>query len=509
VIVRLDELVQRLGGSLLPDVGAGADIPDVHLDSRRVQRGDLFAALSGTRTDGARFIDDAVARGAGAVLAERTLVGLRVPTLVHADARRILGRAAALVHGDPAAGMFIVGITGTNGKTTTAHFLGQMLEHAGRRPAVFGTAGHRLAGGETVASTHTTPDGTELARLLARHAAGGGDALVLEVSSHALVQQRTAGLRFDVAVFTGLSRDHLDYHGTLEEYAAAKARLFESLDARATAVIRHGAQGSEQMADAARRCGARVVTYALDPDDGVEVDLRATRRSTDPRGTQLSLNGMGITRKKLWLPLVGRYNVENALAATAAMLSSGAGPSISVEGLASVAFAPGRLEPVPVDDARGFEVFVDYAHTDAALENVCLALRERLAERPQKTAAERGRLLLVFGCGGDRDRGKRAPMGRVAGRLADVVVVTSDNPRSEDPEAIIAEILVGLDESAAAGRVEVLVEGDRRSAIRAAIERARPGDIVLVAGKGHERTQTIGSESRPFDDREVAREVLS
>ena len=331
-----------------------------------------------------------------------------------------------------------------------------------------------------------------LQRLVRRHRELGGDALVLEVSSHALCQERIAGLRVSCGVFTNLSRDHLDYHGDLERYVAAKARLFSSLGPDAVAVLNADDPRHTIMADAARSSGARIQTYGTRRS----ADLCALETRFDLDSTYLTLSGMGISPARLRMPLSGRFNVSNALAASAAVLMSGASPSAVVEGLATVSSPPGRLEPID-SGGRGFRVFVDYAHTEEALRGVLEVLREALAGAP-------GRILLVFGCGGDRDPGKRAGMGSIASRLAELCVVTSDNPRSEDPEKIIDDIRAGM-----SGEAEVWIEPDRRLAIEKAIGLARPGDVVLIAGKGHETTQTVGEEVLPFDDRRAAAEVLS
>jgi UDP-N-acetylmuramoyl-L-alanyl-D-glutamate--2,6-diaminopimelate ligase len=507
--MRLADLVENLGGGLQPAAGADRRITGVHLDSRRVGAGDLFCALSGTRADGSSFARDAVQRGAGAILADRHLeIPAGIPLWIHPQARRVAGLASALVMGEPSRGQFLVGITGTNGKTTTAHLVGHLLKHAGRRPAVLGTAGNRLADGAVVPSTHTTPDAPELQRLLARHREMGGDSAALEVSSHALDQERTAGLDFDVAVFTNLSRDHLDYHPDLEAYARAKQRLFESLRPGAHAVVNADEPASERMSAAARARNAEVVTYSARSRG----DLCATDVRTSLRGTHIVLHGMGISRTRLWLPLAGRFNVENALAAAVCALVSGASPSQVVEGLAAAPGAPGRLEAVSTN-GRGFALFVDYAHSEDALENVCRTLRGSLTEDPPDEdpgmlvppLRRGGRLIVVFGAGGDRDQGKRAPMGRVVNALADVAIVTSDNPRSEDPARILADIVAGMQPA----RARRVVEPDRRRAIEIACGEARPGDVVLIAGKGHETTQTVGREVHSFDDRAVAREVLA
>ncbi|MCP3916308.1 MAG: UDP-N-acetylmuramoyl-L-alanyl-D-glutamate--2,6-diaminopimelate ligase [bacterium] len=513
-MIRLADLVRRLGGRCeLPD--AGPTIWDVHLDSRRVGVGDLFVALPGASADGAGFVSDAVARGAVAVLAPSELdlrgvpvelPGLDVVQWVHPDARRAAGLAAAAVCGEPAQHLAVCGITGTNGKTTTAHILGHLLEHSGRAPAVLGTAGHRLSGGRALEASHTTPDAPELHRLFRLHRLSGGDCVVMEASSHALLQERTAGIDFTVAVFTNLTRDHLDYHGDMPSYVRAKARLFEQLGPYSAAVLNADDPMWETMAEAAREQGARVVTYSTRSDS----DLRAARLSTDLQGSRFVLDGMGIFSKEMRLPLRGRYNVENALAAAAAARLMGASPSDVSEGLATTSAAPGRLEPIPTG-SRGFELYVDYAHTPDALERVLVALREDLDAReadgdPSAASQNRGRLIVVFGCGGDRDAGKRPEMGHVATRLADVAIVTSDNPRGEAPERIVAQILDGVEPGAPA---EPLIEVDRRRAIQRAVEVALPGDVVLVAGKGHERGQVIQGCVVAFDDRVVAKEVLS
>lgn len=497
-MVELDRLVAALGGeihgqSAVQRTGRSVDVLDVRLDSRFVGVGDLFAALPGRAANGARFVRSAADRGAVAVLSPTPISDATVPVWVHPRARRAAGEAAALVHGRPSRDMTVVAVTGTNGKTTTAHLAGQLLALVGRRVAVFGTTGHRLAGGVSLPSTHTTPDAPELQRLLRRHREAGGDAVALELSSHALDQERHAGLDVSVAVFTNLTRDHLDYHGDMDAYLAAKRRLFEELAPGSAAVLNAGDPASPSMARAARARGARVFTYGT----GSRADLGASRVVPVPRGTQLILEGMGISDIEVTLPLVGRHNVENTLAALAAVLATGASPSHAVGGLAALSAAPGRLEPVEAGES-GPRVFVDYAHTPDALERVLTALREQFS-------APGTRLICVFGAGGDRDRGKRAPMGAAVGRLADLAVLTSDNPRSEDPAQIAHEVLEGLRPVAR----EHALELDRRAAIALALARARRGDVVLIAGKGHETGQTIGANVEPFDDREVARELLA
>ena len=498
-MVLLSELVASLGGTVdapAPPGDASPAIRDVHVDSRRVAEGTLFAALPGRATDGARHVPDATRRGAVAVLApERLAQAPEIACWIHPEARRVAGLAAAVVYGRPTADVPVIGITGTNGKTTVAHLMGDVLTHLGHRPAVLGTVGHRLWGA-FVEATHTTPDATELQRLCRRHRELGGDAVVLEISSHALDQERAAGLELSVAVWTNLSHDHLDYHVSMDAYAAAKERIFALLRPDGTAVVNADDALAPRMIRAAEGRGARVVTFGI----GSRADLRVSRMEEDRQGTRLFLEGMGVPRTGLYLPLVGRHNVENALATLVAILSLGASPSRVLEGLATVTPPPGRLEPIDTG-VRGFRVFVDYAHTPQALERVLSTLRDLLSEGAE---SKQGRLVCVFGCGGERDRDKRAVMGSIVASLADVCVVTSDNPRGEDPEAILQEVQAGMAEP----RGEVVAEVDRRAAIRAALHRAQPGDLVLIAGKGHEAWQQLSNQRVPFDDRLVAAEEL-
>jgi UDP-N-acetylmuramoyl-L-alanyl-D-glutamate--2,6-diaminopimelate ligase len=343
--------------------------------------------------------------------------------------------------------------------------------------------------GELSSTGLSTPDPVAVQEGLARLRAQGADAVAMEVSSHALDQGRVGAVHFSHAVFTNLSRDHLDYHGDMQQYAAAKSLMFSTLPRGAAAVINLDDDWSGCMREAAEAAGANVTTYSIE----AQADLRASELRIDSGATHLTLSGMGISLARLRLPLSGRFNASNALAASAAVLLSGASPGPVVSGLASVSSPPGRLERVDLP-AGAPRVYVDYAHTPDALERVLAALRETLP-------AGAGRLVVVFGCGGDRDRGKRALMGRVAGELADRVVVTSDNPRSEDPAGIVEMVAAGVP----AG-VELEVEVDRRAAIRRALRGAREGDVVLVAGKGHEAVQISADGTRPFDDRRVVEE---
>jgi len=437
-------------------------VGDVHEDSRRCGPGALFVAVRGTREDGLAYARDAVARGAVAVAAESDpragVPWLRVPS-----ARQAAGELADLVYGDPSSRLALVGVTGTNGKTTTAHLVAQVLPGT---TGFIGTTGVRFPGAELEAR-NTTPGATDFRRILRDMHAAGCTACAAEVSSHALDQRRVDGLRFRAAVYTNLSGDHLDYHGSMEEYAGAKARLFAMLEPGAVAVL-----NARDPACARVRTWARVERFGV---GDVSVEAGGTR--FDWRG------------RRPFVPLVGRHNAENAAAALETVRALGLDEDEAVARLARVEPARGRLEAV---QSRPFLVLVDYAHTDDALENVLRSVREVTA----------GRVAVVFGCGGDRDRTKRPRMGAVAARLADRVVLTNDNPRSEDPGRIATEVLAGL------GGRETTVQLDRRAAIRDAIGWAQPGDAVLIAGKGHETYQQVGAARLPFDDAEVAREAL-
>jgi len=458
----LGQLASEAGYAALGD--PAARIRGVTEDSRRCGPGDLFVAMPGTRDDGLRYARDAASRGAVAVAGERD-PGAGIPWIRVPDARQSAGRLADLVYGDPSREIALLGVTGTNGKTTTAHVAAQLLPG---QVGFIGTTGIRFPGRDLPA-TNTTPSATEMRRLLRAMVDAGCVACAMEVSSHALVQARVDGLRFRAAVYTNLSGDHLDYHRTIEEYAAAKQHLFELLDGDATAIV----NGRDRVCTRIRT-RARVVRFA---PRSVVVEARRTRFRW--RG------------REVWTPLVGRHNAENAAAALEAACALGADPREAVEALKGVLPARGRLEPV---QSEPFLVLVDYAHTDDALEKALRAVREMTP----------GAIHLVFGCGGDRDRSKRPRMGRVAAKRADHILVTNDNPRSEDPERIAEEIVGGL------GRLgRFRVQLDRRAAIREAIAAAQPGDAVLIAGKGHETGQIVGSQVLPFDDVMVAREELA
>jgi len=462
-----------------------ADVTDVVADSRRCRAGCCFVAVRGTETDGHEHVPEAAAAGAAAVVCQDAVpVPPGVARAVVKDARAAVGRLAQALRGWPVRKLTCVGITGTNGKTTVAHLIRTVLAAAGHVPALLGTISYQTPRRSVPAGT-TTPDPISLAELTAEMAADGCTHLVMEASSHALDQRRTAGVAFDVAVFTNLSGDHLDYHHTMAAYQAAKRRLFEALGAEAVAVINRDDPAGEDMAAASK---APVRWYGLSP----AADLWARIDRIDSAGTDFTFVGdSGHVGART--PLIGRHNVFNCLAAALACEAMGVELKAAAEALATVRYVPGRLQRVPAD--LPFETFVDYAHTDDALRNVLGSLRP----------VARGRLILVFGCGGDRDRTKRPRMARVAEELADEVVITSDNPRSEKPEAIIEEIRAGL---SAEGRDKAAVEPDRKKAIGLAVALAGPGDVVLIAGKGHETYQVLGDRQIHFDDVEVAAEAL-
>lgn len=443
------------------------EITDVTHDSRTVQHGALFCCVRGEERDGHDFAAQAVHSGASALLVEREVGGVEVTQVVVRDVRRAMGYFAAAFHQHPSRDLTVVGVTGTNGKTTTAQMLGAILNQSGKRTSVFGT----------LTGIRTTPEAPELQRTLASERAKGSTAVVMEVSSHALALQRVAGMQFAVAVFTNLGHDHLDFHRTQDAYFAAKASLFSSDYTRLGVINRDDAYG-RKIADSAN---VPVVTYGR--DDARDVTVDASQAQFTWRDARVRC-GIG-----------GDFNVLNALAAATAAASLGTSVADVVSGLAAVGRIAGRFENV---NAGGdFSVIVDYAHTPEALRNV-------LASARALQSARGGRVTIVFGCGGDRDPSKRGEMGAAA-TAADNIIVTSDNPRYESPEAIIDAIVAGIP---SADRAKTIVEVDRRHAISRAIADARRGDVVIIAGRGHETMQSVGGSEVPFDDAVVARELL-
>ena len=483
--MELRELSAAVPGTQIAGDG-DTEISDLAYDSRRAGPGTLFFCVPGHTADGHDFARQVVAAGAAALVVERPL-GLGVPELRVADARAAMAPLAAAFHRDPTSELRVAGITGTNGKTTTAFLLRHILEAAGIRTGLLGTVKQVVGGAESEVG-RTTPEAIDLQGTFRAMLGADDRACVMEVSSHALALGRTAGIRFEAGVFTNLTQDHLDFHDDMDDYFAAKRLLFEPTDGeppRAAIVNADDAYG-------ARLAGEiDCVTFSA---AGAEADYRAADVAFDAQGATFRCLAPG-GEADVALPLPGHFNVENALAAIAAAGAMGVEVAGAARALATAARVPGRLEPV--DEGQGFPVLVDYAHTPDSLDNVLRAARRLTAER----------IVCVFGCGGDRDRAKRPLMGRIGAELADIAVVTSDNPRSEDPGAIIAEILAGIPGGADAERV--VVEPDRRAAIRLALKRAGDGDVVVIAGKGHEQGQELADgETVPFDDVTVAREAL-
>ncbi len=474
--MRIMELVAGLPVAV-PAPPPEAEITGIAHDSRRVEPGDLFVALVGQRFDGRIFAPEAMARGAAAVLARGAApAGFGGPWLEAAEPRALLGPLAARVYGHPDRELAVVGVTGTNGKSTVIELAASMLEAAGIASGRLGTLGYRF-GERLFSGERTTPEGSDLFRILRAMRDAGARGVAMEVSSHALVQGRVGGVGFDVAVFTNLTRDHFDFHAGFDDYFAAKRRLFDQLKPGGRAVVNLDDPYGRRLAGEL----ATPWTY------GRGGSVRAEAVRLDRAG----IAGELVTpagRTAFATPLLGRYNLENVLAAAAAASALAVPLEAIAAALAAARALPGRMESV--DRGQPFLAAVDYAHTDAALEAVLRSARE---------LAPGGRVIVVFGCGGDRDPGKRPLMGRVAGQLADLAIATSDNPRGEDPMAILAAVEAGLAQSGAAG---YLVVADRREAIRRAVAEARPGDAVVVAGKGHERWQLVGELQIPFVDRE-------
>ena len=459
------------------------EIRGVIHDSRRVKKGFVFVAIKGAKFDGHDFAGEALEQGAAALVTERKLdTPEGIPQIVVPNARLALAALGACFYGEPSTQVRVIGVTGTNGKTTTTHLIKRIIEASGQQAGLIGTIGYQIGQRELPATT-TTPESIDLQGYLADMVAANIRYAAMEVSSHALMQHRVAHLQFAAGVFTNLTRDHLDYHKTFEAYLDAKARLFEGLAPEAYAVL----NADDPACGALRqRTRAHVVTYGI--TGAADVTARVQAVTLD--GMTFELRS-GSTKLEIQSPLIGKHNVYNALAASAVGLAFGLGPEVIKKGLEGLHGVPGRLEPVP--NTQGLHILVDYAHTPDALENVLSALKPLV----------KGRLLLVFGCGGDRDRTKRPIMGAIGEKWADLFWITSDNPRTEDPLRIIAEIEAGVKD-----RARHRVEPDREAAIREAVKAARPGDLVLIAGKGHERYQIFKDTIVPFDDREAARKAV-
>jgi UDP-N-acetylmuramoyl-L-alanyl-D-glutamate--2,6-diaminopimelate ligase len=470
------------------------DVVQISADSRTLKPGSLFVAISGSREDGVRFIPEAIKRGASAVVLSTEsarqvdLDSVDATVIVVTDVRAAAADLAAKFFGHPSKEMRVAGVTGTNGKTTTTFLIQHICEAEMLRCGLIGTIRYKI-GERVLPAARTTPDALETQGLLAQMRDAGCKSVAMEVSSHAIHQKRVRGVEFDTAVFTNLTQDHLDYHKTMDAYFEAKAELLLGLGAQrfkpGKAVVNIDDRYGSQLAGRLEREGVAAITFG----QGARADFRASAVRTEFNGSSFQLDALG----KSWLvrvPLIGKFNVMNALAALAASHAMGVDLRSAVLAMASAPSVPGRLEPVPA--RRAFKVFVDYAHTDDALRNVLQTLR---ALQPRK-------IITVFGCGGDRDRAKRPLMGAAAAELSDFSIVTSDNPRSENPESIIHEIVSGMRGAA----MEVIL--DRKEAICRAVQIAEDHDIVLIAGKGHETTQVNGSRVEPFSDLAVAQSAI-
>jgi UDP-N-acetylmuramoyl-L-alanyl-D-glutamate--2,6-diaminopimelate ligase len=463
-------------------------VESIAYDSRRVQRNGLFVALRGEKNDGHEFTGQAIEKGASVIVAEREEKNPRVTCLVVENTRSALADLSATFYGQPARRLKLAAVTGTNGKTTTTFLIKHICEKAGLRCGLIGTVRYEI-GERVLPAARTTPESLDLQELLAQMANASCRAAAMEVSSHALAQERIRGLEWDVAVFTNLTQDHLDYHGTMENYFESKAKLFTQLAQQQkkrepVAVVNMDDRYGEQLLDKIDK-KISVITFGM----GVRADFRGSNYRMEFGGTSYQLDARGKSYL-VRVPLIGRFNVANSMAALAAANALGLNLREAVLSLGKSPQVPGRLEMVPAK--RQFQVFVDYAHTPDALVNVLKTLRE----------LEPGRLITVFGCGGDRDRQKRPLMGRIADQNADYSIITSDNPRKEDPNAIISEIEKGF----GSDRYEKVAE--RAEAIARAIALAQPRDVILIAGKGHETYQEFADHTVPFDDIQVARRAI-
>jgi UDP-N-acetylmuramoyl-L-alanyl-D-glutamate--2,6-diaminopimelate ligase len=474
--VKLATLLQRLPASTQVVGDRDAEVTSLAIDSRAVEPGALFVAVAGERVDGHAFIRDALAKGAAAIVAQtgRRVDGAAATVVYVPDTRRALSSIAAVFYGDPSRSMDVIGVTGTNGKTTTTHMIAQILKTAGRECGIIGTVG-AYVGRAMWDLSNTTPLPPELHALLAEMRKRGADSVAMEVSSHALALERVEDIRFRIGVLTNVTRDHLDFHETLEAYASAKHRLFTMCEA---AVINiddeHGARWADEI-----RHRVPTITYSLKGN----ADLVATDIEIGSKESRFFVGAM-----KMTLLVPARFNISNALAAMGVARHLGIGDDVVERALWTITNVPGRMEYV---GDNIIHAVVDYAHTPDALYQALWALRESTND-----------IALVFGCGGDRDKGKRAEMGRIAAQHAKRIYVTNDNPRTEDPMAIVAEIERGI------GSHPHVVETDRKRAIERAIDESNPGDIVLIAGKGHEKYQVVGDRVVPFDDSEVARAAI-
>ena len=495
VVMNFTDLLHQV--AIVERAGPDPVVRDVVYDSRHVAPGAVFVAMHGGTTDGNRYVENAIQQGAVAIVTDSRTTWTQLRAM-HSDCavarvehgRRALAGVSANFFGHPEKKLHLSGVTGTNGKTTTTYLLESMLRSAGRACVLVGTIEYHVAR-EIRPSPHTTPESRDLFQLFAEGVAAGATEAVMEVSSHALDQGRVWGLHWDTAVFTNLTQDHLDYHGDMESYFMAKAKMFTGAGAPPprVAVIHTADAYGQRLSGLAKQAGCDVVKYCMDSGDFRAEDVRLAANAT--RFRMMTPTGA----LELQTHLAGPVNVLNLLAASAAAMARGLTLEEIARGVENIAHVPGRFQTV--DCGQPFTVAIDYAHTDDALRNVTRLARLLAAPR-------HGRVITVFGCGGDRDRGKRPRMGRAAGEGSDFVVVTSDNPRSEDPGSILAEILPGVEESG----VKFAVEVDRARAIQLAIAEARENDVVVIAGKGHEKVQVLRDRTIPFDDAEEARHAL-
>ncbi|MFN0157763.1 MAG: UDP-N-acetylmuramoyl-L-alanyl-D-glutamate--2,6-diaminopimelate ligase [Bacteroidota bacterium] len=483
--VTVSKMFQTMYGRMV--VTHEVEVTGIQYDSRNVERGQMFVAIRGGNNDGHRYIQNAIGNGAkvvvmedDAALPDSLFMHAGVVKAVVPDARKALALMSANFHKHPSRALQLIGVTGTNGKTTTTSLIKSIIETGGKTAGLIGTIEYRI-GEETLPSTHTTPESLELNQLLATMVKKGCSATVMEVSSHALALYRVHGLTFAAATFTNLTQDHLDFHGSMESYFTAKHMLFQSLNESAGAVTNADDSYGRKMIEGTR---AQTISYSL----GGVADVVAENVHLGVRGTRFDVRYKG-TRHQVDSRLIGRFNVQNILAAYATCIVLGIPDEQIIKGIANLSAVRGRFEQIV--SPAGWTAVVDYAHTPDALENCLRAIREILP------ADKDGRIITVFGCGGDRDRGKRPKMGSIASTMSDITIVTSDNPRTEDPEAIIREVLGGVKPGAV-----IHTEQDRRKAIVKALEMARADDVVLIAGKGHEEYQIIGTTKNRFDDRE-------
>lgn len=481
----MSKMFQTVFGQMV--VTHDVEIAAIHYDSRQIGRGDVFVAIKGATTDGHRYINAAVTKGAKVVVVEDDtalpdsfFMHTGVVKIVVPDTRKALAQMAANYFSHPARKLKLIGVTGTNGKTSTTYFIKAILEAQGMTAGLLGTVEYRI-GDEIRSATHTTPESLELNKLLATMVDRGCSAAAMEVSSHALALRRVHGIEFSAAVFTNLTQDHLDFHRTMEDYFRAKKILFDGLSADAVAITNiDDPRGKAIVADTE----AHVLSYGTSP----AAEVRASDVSVSLSGSRFTVTYQQEARE-VQTPLIGRFNVQNALAAYATGVALGIDRKTIEEGIARVQVVPGRFQYIASHE--GWIAVVDYAHTPDALENCLRTIHDIMSHD------KRGQIITVFGCGGDRDKGKRPLMGRVATELSDVTVITSDNPRSENPEAIVRDIQAGC-----LPGTTVYTEVDRRKAIALALGMARAGDVVLIAGKGHETYQIIGDRRVHFDDRE-------